>query len=358
MKTVAILGVSGSIGRRAVEVVRRNPDLFKLVLVANAKDRAEIEKLKAEFKPKYAFCGDDVAIADPSVYSVADIVVNGISGVAGLMPTVAVGTAGKVLATANKEAVVSAGLLLNRLKTVHNSTIIPVDSEHSAVFQCMCGEKSVPTKLILTASGGAFRDMDKASLAKAKAQDALRHPTWAMGRKVTVDSATLMNKGFEVVEAKRLFGIENVEVIVHRESIVHALVEYTDGTQKAVLSNPDMAGPIQYAMTYPERRPTEVAPLRLQDVGKLTFMPADRAKFPCLAIGEGIRTDAEGAVVASADEVLVKAYLAGKIGFYDIPKTIEKCLTRFADAKVNCVSDVTEIYSDVTEYITKGVKTC
>lgn len=363
--SVGILGCTGSIGRQTLDVIRALGDRFCVKLLACASNAEVLKAQIAEFRPEVAVCGskigsidgtrvynDTAALSDASLYSHCDIVVNGIGGIAGLPPTLAVLASPAKLATANKESLVSAGRLVMSAAKKFGKTIIPVDSEHSALWQCLEGSGNV-RKLVLTASGGAFRDYSRDKLVSAKAADALKHPTWVMGRKVTIDSATLFNKCMEIIEARNLFGIRDVEVVVHRESIVHALVGYNDGSYKASLSCPDMRLPIQYAITEGKRLSTGIRELNLAAVGSLTFEAPDISRFPCLGLAESITNDYKGAVACAADELLVDLYLADKIGFYDIPNLISEALARFDGSIISSCEQVFGIDKEVKEYTLK-----
>ena len=261
-----------------------------------------------------------------------DLVVVATGGRAGLRPTVAALEAGKAIALANKEVLVMAGNVITALAARHGAQLRPIDSEHSAIWQCLWGEDVAKVRrLILTASGGAFRDRPLDELARVTPEEALRHPTWKMGRKITVDSATLFNKGLETIEARWLFGIglERIEVLQHRESVIHSMVEFVDGSVKAQLGVPDMRLPIQCAITYPDRADVApIPPLNLARIGSLQFGEIDHARFPCLrlAMEAGRRGGTHPAVLAAADEIAVEQFLAGRCGFLDIPRAIEDVL--------------------------------
>jgi 1-deoxy-D-xylulose-5-phosphate reductoisomerase len=343
-KRIGILGATGSIGSTALEIIRRNSSKYEVALLAN--NQGSLDALQKEFQPKIAvsvgmkqlfFNGTaqkyyDI-LSNNAAYENIDIVINGIAGISGLAPSLAALSAGATLATANKESFVAAGSLINRVKDQYKAKIIPLDSEHSTVWQCISNEYDNVKSIILTASGGAFRDLSYEQLRTAKAADALKHPNWKMGKKVTVDCATLMNKGMELIEAKHLFAIKDVSAMQHRESIVHALVVMKDNTVIAGLSVPDMTLPIQLALTYPERTDSNVRPLDLAALGSLSFGAIDEKKFPCFGIAKEVfaHKDSIGCVMSSANEVAVKAYLEDQIGFYDIPLIIQDALGKFAD---------------------------
>ena len=347
VKRVAILGSTGSVGRQALDVVRQIPDRFQVTALAAGRNTAELARQVAEFSPRYAWAEadpqdlrdaravagtrratmDEIAIA-PDV----DILLVGTAGAAGLTPTLAALRAGRPVAIANKEVLVMAGHLVRRAMAAGGGELRPVDSEHSAIWQCLWGEESHEIRrILLTASGGAFRDFDQAALAAVTPEQALNHPTWKMGAKITVDSASLMNKGMETIEAMWLFGVgmDRVEVVLHRESIVHSLVEFSDGSVKAQLGVPDMRLPIQCALAYPDRMPVPPASaLDLASIGVLHFGKPDFERFPCLGVAmEAGRLGATyPAVMAAADEIAVERFLAGGIRFVDIPVVIEAVL--------------------------------
>ncbi len=368
-KKIAILGATGSIGSTALNIVRKYPHKFEVRLLVNAADKENLIKLVKEFKPQKAFCvnadftygferNERASIDSPKLYQDIDLAINGIAGIAGLRPSIAVIQAGKTLATANKESFVAAGKLIDEERKKYSSKILPLDSEHSTVWQCVNGRTDNIKRIILTASGGAFRDYNYEELKQAKAVDALKHPNWVMGKKVTIDSATLMNKGMEIIEAKYFFGVSDIDVVMHRESIVHSLVELEDNFVIAGLSNPDMTQPIQYAMFYPQRIQTDIKRLDLAQVGSLNFGSIDEKLFPCLAIAKTAFSmgDIAGAVMNSADEVAVNAYLDNRIGFYDIPLIIEEAMDKFAEkGYFNNMEELFRIDKAVSEYTFKRI---
>ena len=345
-KQVAILGSTGSIGTQTLDVVRQYPDKFSVFMIsANSSADLLIEQARAFRVPHVIICnpdkfqqvknalpGADVQLGidaachwvqDPQV----DVVVAAMVGFSGLKPTMAAVRAGKTIALANKETLVAAGSLVMGEAARCKAPIYPVDSEHSAIFQCLLGAGGNPLKTIhLTASGGPFRTWEKDKIASATKAQALKHPNWDMGAKITIDSATMMNKGFEVIEAKWLFGVEasRIHVVVHPESVVHSMVEFEDGAVLAQLGCPDMRLPIALAMAYPTRLPLEGKRLDFGTLGSLTFAEPDRDKFPCLqlafdAISQGGNIPC---AMNAANEAAVAAYLKDKIRFYDIPEVI------------------------------------
>ncbi len=347
---VAILGSTGSIGRQTLGVVRSLPDRFRVVALSAGRNVTLLEEQAREFKPAL-ICSDREAdylrgrMSDGSIaaewadaeemaaHPDVDVVVVATVGAAGLGPSLAAAHAGKAIAIANKEVLVMAGQIVTEEARLHGAELRPVDSEHSAIWQCLWGEAAESVdRLIITASGGALRDLPPDELERVTAEEALRHPNWQMGKKVTVDSATLLNKGLECIEARWLFDIpyERIDVLLHRESVVHSLVEFIDGSVKAQLGVPDMRLPIQCALTYPDRLPgVDVPRLDLKTLGTLTFGVPTAGRFPCLALAleAGRRGGTAPAALAAADEVAVSHFIAGHIGFADIPRAIEDTVT-------------------------------
>ncbi len=350
-KKVAILGSTGSIGCNAIEVIGALSPAFEVVAIsAHSKTTQFCEQIQA-LRPKYAAMTDPDAARDcrrlnnvdveilagpDSLVEIAsmdevDIVLCAVVGAAGLPAALAAAKAGKTLAIANKEPLVIAGELLTETARQHGATLLPVDSEHSAVFQAMqAGNPAEVDKIILTGSGGPFRTADIEQMRRATVRQALNHPTWTMGPKITVDSASMMNKALEIIEAVWLFGlsVEKIDILIHPESIVHSMVEFVDGSVIAQLGTPDMKLPIQYALTYPERIRGNCDRLRLDQLGRLTFEPPDLRKFRALALGfEAARSGGSVPVVFNAaNEAAVEAFLAGRIAFGKIVDLIEHCL--------------------------------
>lgn len=348
MKSIIILGSTGSIGTNTLDIVRRFPNDFRVVgLTAGS----NIEKLEAQiriFKPLAVAvsttaaasllrdrCADlqleilsgEEGIAQVAAMPGAELVISAIVGAAGLVPTLAAIRSGKHIALANKEPMVMAGKLMQAEARKHGVRIFPVDSEHSAIFQSLEGHRRQDVRrLILTASGGALWTLTKDQLQDVTPEQALQHPNWKMGAKITIDSATLMNKGLEVIEARWLFDIDasRIDVLIHRESIIHSLVEYEDRSMIAQLGLPDMRTPIAYAMRYPERLPLDLPSLDLTAIGTLTFNKPDHDRFPCLSLGyESLRVGGTmPAVMNAANEVAVEAFLNGGIRFVEIPEII------------------------------------
>lgn len=365
MKNISILGSTGSIGQSTLAVVEKFPDRFRVVALAAGNNVDMLLKQIRQFKPQIvsvlsaAAAGNlqkkcsglnvrvlsgvegmiQVAAAEG-----AEITLSAIVGTAGLVPTMAAIRAGKTIALANKEVLVSAGELVTTECRSRGVKLLPVDSEHSAIFQCLqAGADNDIKKLILTASGGPFRNYSKKDLASVTLAQALKHPNWNMGRKITVDSATLMNKGLEVIEARWLFGItpDRIKVLVHPQSIVHSMVEYVDGAVVAQLGMPDMKGPIAYALSYPERLPDVSPALDLASVGTLTFEEPDLQRFPCLAYAfDALRAGGSmPAVLSAANETAVKYFLEEKITYGEIAPIIRETMDNHQVTDVHTVED-------------------
>lgn len=352
-KGIAILGSTGSIGTQALEVIEANPELFEVeVLTANNSAELLVEQA-IKFQPnavvigneaKYQMVADALGHYPIKVYAgsraieqvvemeTIDTVLTAMVGYSGLMPTINAIKSRKKIALANKETLVVAGELVMGLADEHRVPIIPVDSEHSAIFQCLVGEMSPVEKVLLTASGGPFLHTDIDKLKNVTVDDALRHPNWCMGAKITIDSASMMNKGFEVIEAKWLFDVkpDQIEVVVHPQSIVHSMVQFEDSSIKAQLGLPDMKLPIQYAFTFPERLQTDFKRLNFRDYQTLTFLEPDTAKFRNLGFAfEAMRRGGNmPCILNAANEVVVDAFLKRKIGFLEMSYIIEKVMER------------------------------
>ena len=352
-RRIAILGSTGSIGRQTLDVVRQHPDLFQVeLLTANNSSELLISQAREFDANSVVICNEaryrEVADAlqddgikvfdgiDSACELVKgdniDIVVAAMVGFSGLAPTVAAVKAGKVIALANKETLVAAGPVVMGLSEKYHAPILPVDSEHSAIFQCLlAAQGNALSRIHLTASGGPFRTWEKSRIASATKDMALKHPNWSMGAKITIDSATMMNKGFEVIEARWLFDVEpdRINVVVHPESIIHSMVEFEDGAVIAQLGHPDMREPIQFAMGFPERLPLNNRKLDFATLGSLTFAAPDLDRFPALGLAfEAIRRGGNiPCVLNAANEAAVAAYLQDRIGFYDIPRIASECMT-------------------------------
>ena len=351
-RRVAILGSTGSIGRQALDVIRQHRDLFEVELItANNSTELLIEQAiefdannvvicnEAKYKEVAdalqphmikVFAGMD-SVCDLVTSDTIDIVLTSMVGFSGLSSTIAAIKAGKTIALANKETLVAAGQLVMNLAAANNVKIFPVDSEHSAIFQCLMGSAGAEIeKIHLTASGGPFRTWAREDIAKATCAQALKHPNWNMGSKITIDSATMMNKGLEIIEARWLFGTpgDKIEVVVHPESIIHSMVEYADGAVIAQLGHPDMREPIQYALTWPLRLPLNNRKLNFADLAKMTFYAPDKEKFPALELA--YRSLEKGGNMAcimnAANEAAVAAYLRDEISFYDITDIVAECM--------------------------------
>lgn len=367
-RRVAILGSTGSIGSQALDVIRQHRDLFEVELITANNSAEMLIKQAIEFdvnnvvicnEAKYqevadalqphmikVFAGMD-SVCDLVTSDTIDIVLTSMVGFSGLSSTIATIKAGKTIALANKETLVAAGQLVMNLAEANNVKIFPVDSEHSAIFQCLMGSAGAAIeKIHLTASGGPFRTWSREDIAKATCAQALKHPNWNMGSKITIDSATMMNKGLEIIEARWLFGTpgDKIEVVVHPESIIHSMVEYADGAVIAQLGHPDMREPIQYALTWPLRLPLNNRKLNFADLAKMTFYAPDKEKFPALELA--YRSLEKGGNMAcimnAANEAAVAAYLRDEIGFYDITDIVAECMDG-ADFAAN--PDIETIFS-------------
>lgn len=353
-KHIAILGSTGSIGTQALEVIAANPDLFVVeVLSANSNSALLIEQA-LKFRPnavvvvdenKYQEVFDALSAKDIKVYAgkeslsqvvemdSIDMVLTALVGYSGLKPTISAIKAKKNIALANKETLVVAGSLITELARENGVNILPVDSEHSAIFQCLVGEFHNPIeKIYLTASGGPFRGWNKGDLLKVSKEQALKHPNWEMGAKITIDSASLMNKGLEVIEAKWLFGLkpEQIDVIVHPQSIIHSIVQFTDGSMKAQMGLPDMKLPIQYALAYPQRIVSDFPRFNFMDYPNLTFEKADTETFRNLSLAyKAMHKGGNMAcILNAANEVVVDAFLKDRIGFLEMSDIIESCMEK------------------------------
>lgn len=349
---IAILGSTGSIGRQALDVVRQHKDRFEVELLTANNSSELLIRQALEFMPanvvicnesKYQEVADALQPHDIKVFTGMDsvcalvrsedidIVLTALVGFSGLRPTVSAIEAGKIIALANKETLVAGGSVVMALAKKHNAPILPVDSEHSAIFQCLMGAAGNPlTRIHLTASGGPFRSWTKEKIAAVTRNEALKHPQWKMGAKITIDSATMMNKGFEMIEAKWLFDTEpeKINIVVHPQSIIHSMVEFADGAVIAQMGHPDMREPIQYALSFPERLTLDNKKLDFAELGSLTFEKPDMDKFPCLALAfEAIgRGGNIPCAMNAANEAAVAAFLQDRIRFYDIPDIISSCM--------------------------------
>lgn len=355
MKNVAILGSTGSIGKQALDVVRAHPELFSLYGVsAYSSEAAFLALIEAE-RPRVAvfsrpISGADVRWGEQALLDLAadpqvDVVVLSISGIAALKPLLSALKAGKRVAIANKESLVCGGDLVKEVLQAGWGELLPVDSEQSAIFQCLQnGRREEVEKLILTASGGPFFRRKREELADITPAEAVKHPTWSMGRKISLDSATLMNKGLEVMEAARLFDFpgERIEVVIHPQSVVHSMVEYRDGTVMANLSHADMRLPIQYAMTWPERVPSPAQPLKLWAHPDLSFFKPDMVRFPALRMAYDCLKAGGGCPVVynGANERAAELFFGGRLGFLEIEESVAYALDRFANRPMRDLSDI------------------
>ena len=345
-KALAILGSTGSIGTQTLDVVRTFPDRFRILGLSCNRNLGLLSKQIEEFNP-HLVCSNateaeksalpqtgwhDGTLSDLAVHPDVDTVVTATVGDVAIGPTLEAIDAGKQIALANKETLVMAGELVTKSASENGVGILPLDSEPNAIWQCIRGEDSTPTKLIITASGGAFRNTPISELESVTPQQALKHPTWRMGQKITVDSATLMNKALEVIEAHWLFGVpwDDIEIVIHPQSIIHSMVEFADGSVKAQLSPPDMRLPIQYALAYPDRLPNpNVARFHAAKTGELTFFEHDPDRYPCfkLAIDFAKRGGTSPAFLSGANDAAVQSFLDGRIGFLEIESAIRAALS-------------------------------
>lgn len=383
MKRITILGSTGSIGTQTLDVVRKNKDKFQVVAIsANSSIDLLLEQIM-EFSPKYVavynkesalklkemipeninievLSGMDGLVKICQLEEV-NVVLTAVVGMIGLVPTMAAIKAKKTIALANKETLVTAGELVMREAKKNNVEILPVDSEHSAIFQCLNGERKQDIeKIILTASGGPFRGKKREELVNVTKNEALKHPNWDMGRKISIDSSTLMNKGLEVIEAKWLFDVdvEDIEVVVHPQSIIHSMVSFRDSSVMSQMGCPDMRLPIEYALTYPERLKTDFERLDLAKVATLTFEKPDMETFPCLALAFKVLKlgGTYPAALNSANEFLVNEFLNDKIGFYDIPYYIEKTLDCHKNRVNPTLEDILEVDKETRAFLANLLK--
>lgn len=364
-RKVAILGSTGSIGVQTLDVIGRHPDIFEVELLTANNNWELLAKQAKRFNSNsvvvcnrehygnlsQALEGEDIKVfagIDSAVdlirLSDTDIVVAAMVGFSGLRPTIEAIKSKKAIALANKETLVAAGAIVTKLAKENDVPILPVDSEHSAIFQSLQGEHAKVEKLILTASGGPFRNAGKESIFNATKEEALRHPNWNMGAKVTIDSASMMNKGLEMIEASWLFGMpsEKIEIVVHPQSIIHSMVQFSDGSVKAQMGVPDMRIPIQYALSYPYRLDLNAERVDFPEIGQLTFHTPDMEKFPALALAfEAHKTGGNMACIMNgANEAAVNAFLKGKILFGRIPHIIEKCMQKCPFLKEPSLEDI------------------
>lgn len=372
-RRIAILGSTGSIGRQALDVVRQHKDLFEVELLTANNSSALLIEQAMEFRPgsvvicneaKYQEVADALQPNDIKVFTGMDsvcslvgaedidIVLTALVGFSGLRPTISAIKAGKIIALANKETLVAGGSVVMDLAKKYNSPILPVDSEHSAIFQCLLGATGNPiSRIHLTASGGPFRTWDRDRIAAATKNEALKHPQWTMGAKITIDSATMMNKGFEMIEARWLFDTapDKINIVVHPQSIIHSMVEFADGAVIAQLGNPDMREPIQFALSFPERLTLNNKKLDFASLQGLTFEEPDMEKFPCLSLAfEAIRKGGNvPCAMNAANEAAVAAFLKDGIRFYDIPEIISACMAGVDFVEKPTVEDLLSTNAEV-----------
>lgn len=382
-RRIAILGSTGSIGRQALDVVRQHKDLFEVELLTANNSSALLIEQAMEFRPgsvvicneaKYQEVADALQPNDIKVFTGMDsicslveaedidIVLTALVGFSGLRPTISAIKAGKIIALANKETLVAGGSVVMDLAKKYNSPILPVDSEHSAIFQCLLGATGNPiSRIHLTASGGPFRTWGRDRIAAATKNEALKHPQWTMGAKITIDSATMMNKGFEMIEARWLFDTapDKINIVVHPQSIIHSMVEFADGAVIAQLGNPDMREPIQFALSFPERLTLNNKKLDFASLQGLTFEEPDMEKFPCLSLAfEAIRKGGNvPCAMNAANEAAVAAFLKDGIRFYDIPEIISACMAGVNFVEKPTVEDLlatnAEVYRAAAEMCAK-----
>jgi 1-deoxy-D-xylulose-5-phosphate reductoisomerase len=376
LKKISILGATGSIGTQTLDILREHPSAFKLVAISVGKNLELARKMITEFQPelvsvqeyhdcntlksefpKTKFTFGDEGLVEVAVYPSADILVNAVIGSVGLNPTLQAIESGKTIAIANKETLVTAGHLVMEAAERNGVALLPVDSEHSAIFQCLQGEKDKNIeRLILTASGGSFRDRTRNDLEGVTVKEALNHPNWSMGAKITIDSATMMNKGLEVIEAHWLYNMpyEKIDVLLHKESIIHSMVEFHDSSIIAQLGTPDMRVPIQYALSYPDRLPlTTSQRLNLAQIGTLHFQEMDKNRFRCMqfAYVAGKKGGTLPTVLNAANEVAVAAFLNEKITFLQIEDMIEKALSRHDVIIDPDLSIIHEVDKETRQYV-------
>lgn len=384
MKSISLLGATGSIGQQTADVVRSNPDQFKIVALSAGKNIELVRAYIQEFEPKLVsvqteedyhvlkseffsrkdieFMYGDEGLTAVAVYDQATILVNAVIGSVGLYPTLQAIKAKKDIAIANKETLVTAGHLVISEAKKAGVRLLPVDSEHSAIFQALQGEREKNIeRLVITASGGSFRDRTREELKGVTVEEALNHPNWSMGAKITIDSASMMNKGLEVIEAHWLFDLpyDKIDVLLHKESVIHSMVEFHDSSVIAQLGSPDMRVPIQYALTYPDRMPLEGRKrLNLAEVGKLHFSDMDFTRYPCLqfAYKAGKMGGTMTTVLNAANEAAVSAFLSGRVSFLEIETLIEKALNQHSVIALPDLETIQEVDNMTRQFIESLVK--
>ena len=381
-KRIAILGSTGSIGIQALDIVRSYPDEFSVEVLTAGKNTKLLIRQAREFNPNIVVIANDdhyenvtsalndtdiivfsgrESVAQVVEYGAVDMVLNAIVGFAGFEPTISALKEGIPIALANKESIVVGGEMVKRLSAESQSSIIPVDSEHSAIFQCLTGElSSAVEKIFLTASGGPFREIDLPELKNVKPENALNHPNWNMGDKISIDSASMMNKGLEVIEAKWLFDLEpeQIEVVIHPQSVIHSMVQFHDGSVKAQLGHPDMRMPILYALSYPDRLPSNYKRFSVADYPSLSFETPDLKKFRNLALAfDAMKAGGNiPCAMNAANEIAVKAFLDKEISFVEMPDIIEKCMTNIARISQPGFDDYVETDREARELAQNYIK--
>jgi len=380
-RKIAILGATGSIGKSTLDLVERSPERFEVVAVSAATNAPALAQIARRTSAKLAVVADRTHLPelqnllagtdcraeggesalDEVASCAAELVIAAIVGCAGLKPVMAAVESGKTVALANKEALVTAGALMTDAALRHDATLLPVDSEHNAIFQCLGGSRSEDVaRIILTASGGPFRTASSQTIAAATPAQAVAHPNWSMGAKISVDSATLMNKGLELIEAHYLFGLssEHIDIVIHPQSVIHSLVEFIDGSVLAQLGSPDMRIPISYALAWPERLATPAQKLDLAALGRLDFESADLTRFPALKLArQALEQGAVAPIVLNAaNEVAVASFLAERIRFPDIPRLVEEALDQASFVTPRSIDDVLEIDAATRRHIESMMK--
>ncbi len=380
-KTLSILGSTGSIGVQTLDVVRDHPDLTRINWLTTNRRIEDLERQALEFSPKGVVIADQqsaetfrantrfkgrilsghAALEEAAADADNDLLMSALVGFSGVRPTMAAMNAGVDIALANKETLVSAGEPMMRAAATNGINIYPVDSEHSALAQCMVGESSTAIeRLILTASGGPFRRHSLQELQHATCAQALKHPNWSMGSKITIDSATLMNKGFEVIEARWLFDVDaaRIDVLVHPQSIIHSMVQYVDGSVKAQLGLPDMKLPILYALVAPERVATNFERMNLADIATLTFEAPDYERFPCLRLAfDALAAGGTAtAIVNAANEIAVAAFLQEKIAFMDIPRLVDAALNKIVNIADPSLDDIFAVDAETRTFVSSNIQ--
>jgi 1-deoxy-D-xylulose-5-phosphate reductoisomerase len=380
-RKIAILGSTGSIGKSTLDLIERSPERFEVVAVTAATNSAALAEIARRTGARFAAVADEACLGDlqdrlagsacraaageqaliEAATGEADLVIAAIVGCAGLRPVMAAVDAGKTVALANKEALVTAGELMTQAATHSGAMLLPIDSEHNAIFQCLAGNREEDvSRIILTASGGPFRTASVETLRAATPAQAVAHPKWSMGAKISVDSATLMNKGLELIEAHYLFGLgsERIDVLIHPQSVVHSMVEFIDGSVLAQLGSPDMRIPIAYALAWPERIATPAKRLDLEAIGGLDFEPPDLDRFPALRLARQALEAGQGALIVlnAANEVAVASFLAGGIRFTDIAAAVERALDERQAAAPRSIAEVIEIDHETRRRVEAALK--